>query len=98
MCALPNPVPGISSEKSSAHPDEANSRKVTADMPEAKQKNRRQIVEEARRAALDGNWDDAIEINKNLLERDPKDSAAYNRLGRAYLEKQDYATAYEAYS
>jgi len=67
-------------------------------MPEAKQKNRRQIVEEARRAALDGNWDDAIEINKNLLERDPKDSAAYNRLGRAYLEKQDYATAYEAYS
>lgn len=67
-------------------------------MPETKQKNRRQIVEEARRAALDGDWDAAIEINKSLLERDPKDSSAYNRLGRAYLEKQDYATAYEAYS
>lgn len=67
-------------------------------MPEAKQKNRRQVVEEARRAALDGNWEGAIAINKELLERDPKDSAAYNRLGRAYLEQRDYSAAYEAYS
>lgn len=67
-------------------------------MPEAKQKNRRQVVEEARRAALDGNWEGAISINKELLERDPKDSAAYNRLGRAYLEQRDYSAAYEAYS
>ncbi len=66
-------------------------------MPEAKKKNRRQVVEEARRAALEGEWDVAIDINKELLERDPKDAAAYNRLGRAYLEKQDYAAAYEAY-
>lgn len=67
-------------------------------MPEAKQKNRRQVTEEARRAALDGNWDAAIEINRELIARDPKDSAAYNRIGRAYLERQDYAAAYEAYS
>jgi tetratricopeptide (TPR) repeat protein len=67
-------------------------------MPEAKQKNRRQIVEEARRAALDGDWESAIAINKELVERDPKDSAAYNRIGRAYLESRDYAAAYEAYS
>ena len=67
-------------------------------MPEAKQKIRRQIIEDARRAALDGQWDLAIEINRELLERDPKDSAAYNRIGRAHLEKRDYATAYEAYS
>lgn len=67
-------------------------------MPEAKQKIRRQVIEEARRAALEGNWDAAIEINKELIARDPKDSAAYNRLGRAYLESRDYATAYEAYS
>ncbi len=67
-------------------------------MPEAKQKNRRQVIEEARRAALDGEWDAAIEINKELIERDPKDTAAYNRLGRAYLEQRDYSAAYEAYS
>ncbi len=67
-------------------------------MPEAKQKNRRQIIEDARRAALDGDWDTAIAINKELVERDPKDSSAYNRIGRAYLERRDYAAAYEAYS
>ncbi len=67
-------------------------------MPQAKQKNRRQIIEDARRAALDGEWDTAIAINKELLERDPKDSAAYNRIGRAHLESRDYAAAYEAYS
>src|SRR5215207_5331493 len=67
-------------------------------MPETKQKIRRQVIEEARRAALEGNWDAAIEINNELIARDPKDSAAYNRLGRAYLERRDYATAYEAYS
>jgi tetratricopeptide (TPR) repeat protein len=67
-------------------------------MPETKQRNRRQVIEEARRAALEGNWDAAIELNKELIARDPKDSAAYNRLGRAYLERRDYAAAYEAYS
>jgi tetratricopeptide (TPR) repeat protein len=69
-----------------------------ASMPETKQKIRRQVIEEARQAALEGNWDGAIEINKELIARDPKDSAAYNRLGRAYLERRDYAAAYEAYS
>ena len=67
-------------------------------MAETKQKNRRQVIEDARRAALDGEWDLAIEINKELIARDPKDSAAYNRLGRAYLEKRDYSAAYDAYS
>lgn len=67
-------------------------------MPETKQKNRRQVIEEARRAALEGEWDAAIEINKELIQRDPKDTAAYNRLGRAYLEKRDFGAAYEAYS
>lgn len=69
-----------------------------ASMPEAKQKIKRQIIEEARQAALAGNWEAAISINKELIARDPKDSSAYNRLGRAYLEQRDYAAAYEAYS
>lgn len=67
-------------------------------MAETKQKIRRQVIEDARRAALNGEWDVAIDINKELIARDPRDTAAYNRLGRAYLEKRDYAAAYEAYS
>ena len=69
-----------------------------ASMPETKQKIRRQVIEDARRAALDGEWDAAIEINRELIARDPKDTAAYNRLGRAFLEKRDFGAAYEAYS
>ncbi len=67
-------------------------------MPETKQRNRRQVVEDARRAALNGEWDTAIAINRELIERDPRDTAAYNRLGRAFLEQRDYSAAYDAYS
>jgi tetratricopeptide (TPR) repeat protein len=67
-------------------------------MAETKQRVRRQVIEEARQASLGGNWEAAIQINKELIERDPKDADAYNRLGRALLEFRDFAGAYEAYS
>jgi tetratricopeptide (TPR) repeat protein len=63
-----------------------------------KPKTRRQITDEARQAALDGRWEEAIEINRELIRRDPKDTEAHNRLGRALLEFRDYSGAYEAYS
>jgi hypothetical protein len=62
------------------------------------QRTRRQIVEEARQASLEGRWDEAIAINRELIERDGRDTDAHNRLGRALLELRDYAGAYEAYS
>ncbi len=61
-------------------------------------RTRRQVTSEARLAALDGRWEDAIAINRDLIQRDPKDTDAHNRLGRALLEFQDYNGAYEAYS
>jgi tetratricopeptide (TPR) repeat protein len=63
-----------------------------------KPKTRRQITDEAREAALEGRWEEAIEINRELIQRDPKDTEAHNRLGRALLEFRDYAGAYDAYS
>lgn len=65
---------------------------------DTKQRTRRQVVEEARQAALESRWDDAIEINRELIQRDAKDTEAYNRLGRALMELHDYNTSYEAYS
>jgi tetratricopeptide (TPR) repeat protein len=64
---------------------------------EQKQASRRQLVENARRAALDGEWDEATRLNKELLERTPRDANAFNRLGRAHLQTRDYAAASEAY-
>lgn len=64
---------------------------------EQKQTPRRQLVENARRAALDGEWNEAIALNKDLLERTPRDANAHNRLGRAYLQSRDYTAASESY-
>lgn len=40
-------------------------------------------------AALNGNWEKAIEINKSIIKRDSKDVDALNRLARALAEHGD---------
>ncbi|MER3436329.1 MAG: hypothetical protein C4346_01140 [Chloroflexota bacterium] len=67
-------------------------------MTETKPRTRRQLVEQARRAALDGDWATAIELNKEIIARYPRDADAHNRLGRAYLAFRRFSDAYEAYS
>jgi tetratricopeptide (TPR) repeat protein len=56
------------------------------------------LVEDARRAALEGRWDEAIELNRQLVERSPRDADAHNRLGRAFLVLKRYGEATDAYS
>ncbi len=67
-------------------------------MREAKAQTKRQLVEEARRAALEGRWGEAIELNQRIVDRTPRDAEAHNRIGRAYLEQRRYGAAIEAYS
>lgn len=62
-----------------------------------KPKTKRQLVADARATAIEGNWDDAIKRNLELLERFPQDAEAYNRLGRAYHEFGRYSDAYDSY-
>jgi len=59
---------------------------------------RKQIAEDARQAALAGDWTGAIALNQQLLERSPRDAEAYNRIGRAHLEQGNYSEAIEAYT
>jgi hypothetical protein len=61
-------------------------------------KTRRQFVEQARRAALNGDWETAILLDQEIIERWPRDADAYNRLGRALLEYRRVGAAHEAYS
>jgi tetratricopeptide (TPR) repeat protein len=63
-----------------------------------KQLTRRQLVEDARRAALDGDWDEAIALNQQIIDRFQKDAEAFNRLGRAYLALNRLNDAKDAYS
>jgi hypothetical protein len=55
------------------------------------------MAAEARRAAIEGRWLEAININQTLIERSPRDVDALNRLGKAHYELGQYRSAYEAY-
>lgn len=59
---------------------------------------RRQMVEEARKAAIESRWEEAIEINQELLKRTPRDAQAQNRVGKAFFELNQLQAATEAYS
>ncbi|MCX6003377.1 MAG: tetratricopeptide repeat protein [Chloroflexi bacterium] len=58
---------------------------------------RRQSSKEAITLAMQGQWREAITINKSLIETFPADVEAYNRLGRAHMELGEYAEAEAAY-
>ncbi|MFN8591367.1 MAG: tetratricopeptide repeat protein [Thermomicrobiales bacterium] len=63
-----------------------------------KQLTRRQLVEEARGAALEARWEDAIALNQQIIDRFQKDAEAFNRMGRAYIGIDRLEDAKDAYS
>ena len=58
---------------------------------------RRQHSKQAIALAMQGQWREAVAANKGIIESFPNDIAAYNRLGRAYMELGEYSQAREAY-
>jgi len=66
---------------------------------QADDKNRikRQKTDSAIRLALEGKWEDAVNVNQELLSIFPDDSETLNRLGKAFLELRRFAEAKEAY-
>ena len=59
---------------------------------------RRQLGEEARKAAFAGNWEDAVTLNLQIIERFQRDAEAFNRLGRAYIALGNLDEAKDAYT
>lgn len=51
------------------------------------------LTQKAISAALNGNWDEAKQLNLELLDSDPLDTNALNRLSRAYAELNDLENA-----
>ncbi len=62
------------------------------------QLTRRQLGEDARKAAFEGEWEEAVTLNQQIIDRFQKDADAYNRLGRAYISQGSLDDAKEAYS
>ncbi|MFC2008557.1 tetratricopeptide repeat protein [Chloroflexota bacterium] len=57
----------------------------------------RKLAQEAIALAVEGRWEEAVAANKSIVERFPDDVAAYNRLGRAYIELGSFGQAEDAY-
>ena len=61
-------------------------------------KFKRQNSKQAISLAMEGRWQESVEVNKAIIESFPNDVDAYNRLGKAYVELGEYASAKEAYT
>ena len=60
--------------------------------------NKRHIAEQAIALALQGRWEDAVQINRRLLTFYPNEADALNRLGKALTELGRYGEARDAYT
>jgi tetratricopeptide (TPR) repeat protein len=60
-------------------------------------KLKRQTSKHAIILAMEGRWQETVEINKGIIQNFPHDADAHNRLGKAYMELGEYAKAKEAY-
>jgi len=58
----------------------------------------KQLAEKAISLASEGRWNDAAELNRNIIKMFPVDINALKRLGKALTESQQYVSAKEAYS
>jgi tetratricopeptide (TPR) repeat protein len=65
---------------------------------EEKARLKKQWTELAIRQAQEGQWEEAVITNKNILNLFPQEPDALNRLGKAYTELSQYADARQAYS
>jgi len=57
-----------------------------------------QLARKAISLASEGRWNEAVDVNKNVIKMFPGDSNALKRLGKALMELQRYPSAKEAYS
>lgn len=64
---------------------------------EDKARIKRQLVERAIQFAKDNRWEDAVNVNRELIELFANDVDSYNRLGKALTELGKYAEARESY-
>ena len=60
-------------------------------------KIKRTTSKQAISLAMEGRWQEAVEVNQALIEKFPNDVEAHNRLGKAYLEMGEYAQAKTIY-
>ncbi|MGI8856298.1 MAG: tetratricopeptide repeat protein, partial [Thermomicrobiales bacterium] len=58
---------------------------------------KRRLVERALELAGEGRWEEAEQVNREILTRFPRDFEAMNRLGKAFAEQHRYSEARDTY-
>ncbi|MBE0481281.1 MAG: tetratricopeptide repeat protein [Dehalococcoidia bacterium] len=58
---------------------------------------KRNRTNEAIALAMQSRWEEAVAVNRNIIEMFPDDADAYNRLGKAFTQLGLYAQARDAY-
>ncbi len=64
---------------------------------EERRASRRQLTQQAIGLAVQSRWQEAADVNRQIVELVPDNAEAYNRLGKAYTELGRIAAAREAY-
>ncbi len=65
---------------------------------EERARMRKQWTDLAVKQAQEGQWEEAVTTNRNVISLFPQEPEAYNRLGKAYSELGQYAEAHQAYA
>lgn len=71
---------------------------MTAFTLEEQSKRKRQQLQRAQQLAADGEWQEAVELNREILATAPNDVQALNRLGKALSELGRYGEAHASYA
>lgn len=63
----------------------------------AQRLSRRQLTQQAITTAVQSRWQEAVDLNRQIVELAPTDAEAFNRLGKAYTELGEISEARRAY-
>ena len=61
-------------------------------------RQKRQLSEQAVKLAMQSQWQEAVDVNRQFIEIAPEETEAWNRLGKALSELGRYAEARDAYN
>jgi len=60
-------------------------------------RQKRKLVEQAIKLAMQNQWQQTLDVNRQLIDLFPEEPDAHNRLGKAFSEMGQYAEARDAY-
>jgi tetratricopeptide (TPR) repeat protein len=61
-------------------------------------RQKRQLSEQAVKLAMQSQWQEAVDVNRQFIEIAPDETEAWNRLGKAFSELGRYSEARDAYN